>query len=272
MPLTLVHPLAVWPLRRTRLFSAFVAGSMAPDFRRLTIPMGDAPYHTWSAAVEYYLPSALLALFLYHRLIKLPMISLAARRYQPWLVRSSPNFPFTPFSRFAAIVLATFAGIATHLLWDAFTHPGAWGLIWLGLDNKYIQFATHYRLTVALFLWDLSTLIGIVIMSVILYRAFSRNAGPRAREPKVPPIKIMGAGKALLILMALVLAALPGFVMLARDPQYWLHDERRQLLAFFAVSGLDVVLLEIVTFSVLWQIRNRDWTQEAADAGTSADL
>jgi hypothetical protein len=256
MPLTLVHPLAVWPARRARLFSALVIGSMAPDFRRLTIPLGDVPEHTWSAAVLYYLPSALIALFVFHRLVKLPMISLAPRRYQRWLLQCSPSFPFAPLSRFLGIVVVTFVGIATHLIWDSFTHANGAGLRMLGIENKYVQFSAHYRLTMAPFLWDISTIVGLFVLAALLLRAFSRHSETGEREPQVSPMQVLYLGKLPLILIGLALAALPGILMLARDPQYWLHNERRQLVAFCAVSGLDVVLLEVVVFSALWQARN----------------
>jgi hypothetical protein len=35
------------------------------------------------------------------------------------------------------------------------------------------------------------------------------------------------------------------------------HDERRQFVGFAVISAMDIVLLEIFIFSILWQIRRR---------------
>src|SRR5437660_4091865 len=99
---------------------------MAPDFPRLFSPFGESLGHSWTAAFLYYLPSALIIFFLFHWLIKMPVISLAPRPIQPWLIKLSVESDVLPFRRWLAIAASAFVGIATHLCWDSFTHDDGW--------------------------------------------------------------------------------------------------------------------------------------------------
>ena len=259
MPFTLVHPLAVVPLRRLGIFSALIIGSMVPDFARLASPFGEPHGHTWTAALLYYLPIAIVTLCVFHRLIKLPMISLAPRRIQPWLLAQSPEFSFFPLSRLALIVASALAGIATHLFWDSFTHNGGWALGWLHLDATRIDFSAHRSIYVADILQDLSSIGGMLLVIYLLSRILSRHSIPAdARKAQLAVMPVLGLHKFALMAAGVFLAMVPACVMFARDPQYWLHNERRQFVGFTAISVMDVVFLEILVFSIMWHVRYRE--------------
>ncbi len=258
MPFTLVHPLAVIPLRRAGIFSALIIGSLVPDFSRLVAPFGESHNHTWTAALIYYLPISLVTLFLFHRLIKLPMISLAPRRIQPWLLAQASDFSFLPFKRFVLITIFAFVGIGTHLVWDSFTHNGGWPLRQLHLDATRV-YLPGYSLYVADLLQDISSVGGMLVIIFLLYRLLSRHAVPASeRKPQLPVMSVLGLRKFVLICAGIALAVIPACVMFARDPHYWMHDERRQFVAYTVISVLDTILLEILVFSALWQVRHRE--------------
>ncbi len=67
-------------------------------------------------------PAAFLALWLFHACVKRGLAALlpvrAQRRLQPYL----GSFSFGDGKRFALIAASIAVGIATHLLWDMFTH------------------------------------------------------------------------------------------------------------------------------------------------------
>ncbi len=100
---------------------------MAPDFHYF---MGLGPHgkvsHTFAGAFYYCLPVGLAALWLFHRVLKLPLISLAPEWHQARLARFAAPFRFGPARRFAMIVGSLLVGIFSHLLWDSFTHGGGW--------------------------------------------------------------------------------------------------------------------------------------------------
>ncbi|WP_367318277.1 DUF4184 family protein [Streptomyces sp. HUAS ZL42] len=132
MPFTLSHPAAVLPLMR-RPFSraALVAGAVAPDMPYFVVTTGlpvsaqswYEPFvnattsHTAPGAVTVTLPYALTLWGLFragHR----PLASLLPIRVPP----SPPRTAGMLIQRAGWIVLSALIGIATHLLWDAFTH------------------------------------------------------------------------------------------------------------------------------------------------------
>ena len=82
MPFTLSHVAAVLPFRRLNLvWSAFVVGSMAPDFPYI---VGSTDYrglgHEFPGVIEFTLPASILALWLFHVAIKRPACNVAAQQ------------------------------------------------------------------------------------------------------------------------------------------------------------------------------------------------
>lgn len=128
MPFTLAHAAAALPFRRLRLFipSAVVVGTLAPDFAyflQLT-PRGGYG-HTFAGAFLWSLPLALLVLWIFHGLVKKPLVQLFPDGIR---LRLRPNepFPFGGFSRFLLLAFSALIGIATHIIWDSFTHRNPW--------------------------------------------------------------------------------------------------------------------------------------------------
>src|SRR6185312_15677119 len=172
----------------------------------------------WTAAVLYYLPLAIITLFLFHGLIKLPMISLAPRRIQPWLLAQSADFNFLPASRFVFVVISAFAGIATHLVWDSFTHNGGWALQLLHLDDTRVYFSWRHSLYVADVIQDISSIGGMLLIIFLLYRMVSLHSVPEPeRKAQLAVMPILGLRKFVLIGVGMIIAAVPACVMFARD-------------------------------------------------------
>lgn len=128
MPFTVAHAAAVLPLRRLKLvWSAFVVGSMAPDFPYI---VGTTDYrslgHQFPGVIEFTLPASIFALWLYHAVLKRPAATLLPSGMQRRLRAELGDFKFGGATRFMAIVFSIVLGIATHLVWDMFTHPLNW--------------------------------------------------------------------------------------------------------------------------------------------------
>jgi hypothetical protein len=128
MPFTLSHAAAVIPFRRTPFItSALVMGCFAPDFLYLRYLSPHGSYgHTLRGIFVLDLPLALLALWLFHTLIKQPMLMFLTSGFRRRLKTSVNSFPFWPAKRLSVIILSILIGAATHLLWDAFTHRTSW--------------------------------------------------------------------------------------------------------------------------------------------------
>ena len=134
MPFTISHAAAAIPFRRTKLvLSALVIGCMAPDFEYfLHAGMYGRESHNVRGALEFALPATLILLVVFHALLKRPIVALLPRVIQERVVLQ--QFKFRPFSRFLLILASALIGIATHLLWDSFTHADGWAVrhfVWL---------------------------------------------------------------------------------------------------------------------------------------------
>ncbi|MGW5937428.1 DUF4184 family protein [Streptomyces celluloflavus] len=145
MPFTLSHAAAVLPaVRRTGaargplIASALVAGSFAPDvtyFADSLIPgamLFGAFTHSLPGVltVDVLITAALVGGWL---LLREPLVALLPRARQGRvhaLVRGRPWRPHRPGQLAASagwFCLSAVLGATTHVVWDAFTHPGLWG-------------------------------------------------------------------------------------------------------------------------------------------------
>jgi hypothetical protein len=129
MPFTLSHAAAALPFRRTRLvMSALVVGCFAPDAEYF-IPFSkqNTSYgHTLPGVFLYDVPLALVLLWLFHCYAKEPLAACLPDGARERLHLGPRSLSIRSFSRFVLIVCSILVGIATHILWDSFTHPGYW--------------------------------------------------------------------------------------------------------------------------------------------------
>ena len=249
MPFTLSHPAAALPFRKLNLvWSAFVVGSMAPDFPYI---VGSTEYralgHRLPGLIAYTLPASLAALWLFHNVIKRPVVGLFPVSVQERLHGLTGDFKFGGSSRFLAILGSIVLGVATHLVWDAFTHAYTWPwyhIHWLqgwtripGLGPMPRYFAMQYGSTIA----------GLLILGIwgwLWYRntPVIRTANPASR-PK---------SRFLLAVMMLVVAGVAGFVrarvMVGAPVTAGNFDH---YLLYFGLTALDLAFCEVLLYCVL---------------------
>ncbi len=128
MPFTVSHAAAVLPFRKLNLiWSAFIVGSMAPDFPYV---VGTTEYrdigHHFPGILTFTIPVAVVALWLFHNVIKQPILGMLPAPMQLRLRGQLHEFRFGGVSRFLAILGSIVLGIATHVIWDSFTHSYTW--------------------------------------------------------------------------------------------------------------------------------------------------
>ncbi len=128
MPFTLAHPAAALPLKRLNLvWSAFIVGSMAPDFPYV---VGSVRYrslgHNFPGVVLFTLPISFVVLWVFHLAIKRPVTELLPVGMQRRLGGQLGAFRFGGVTRMMAIAFSVTLGIGTHLVWDSFTHAYTW--------------------------------------------------------------------------------------------------------------------------------------------------
>ncbi|MFH8569762.1 DUF4184 family protein [Streptomyces sp. NPDC017993] len=145
MPFTLSHAAAVLPaLRRTGaargplIASALVAGSFAPDMTYFadTLVPGAMLFGAFTHSligvltVDVLITAGLVGGWL---LLREPLLALLPRPWQGRVYAFARGRPWHPrgYRELAALAgwfcVSAILGSVTHVVWDAFTHPGRWG-------------------------------------------------------------------------------------------------------------------------------------------------
>ncbi|RDV11086.1 DUF4184 family protein [Pontibacter diazotrophicus] len=133
MPFTFSHPAAVLPFRYLpkgwSSLTGLVIGSMAPDFEKFFNMQGGNSYsHTWGAIFWFCLPLGIVLSFLFHLVVRDPLIDnlpafmrkrLARFKELDWVVHFKKHY--------LLIIVSIVVGAVTHLIWDGFTHKNGPG-------------------------------------------------------------------------------------------------------------------------------------------------
>jgi hypothetical protein len=207
MPFTPAHAAAALPFRRTRLnTSALIAGTFAPDFEYfLRLSPSGGFGHTPLGAFVLSLPLALLVLWLFHTVVKVPLISLLPDAIQGRVTVDANRSRFANPATFTLIAGSALVGIMTHILWDSFTHPNTWPYRhWL-----FLRLAVHLPIGGSIpgyeILQHASTIIGTSILA-IWFVLWYRTTEPRI-QPAVSPIPHQ---QRLVIIAVMLIVALIG--------------------------------------------------------------
>jgi hypothetical protein len=254
MPLTISHVAAVLPVRRLPIvLSAFIVGTMAPDFEYFVrLAPQSRWFHHFPGVLIFTLPCALAVLWLYHKVVKNPAIALLPEVVQRRLPEGVENFSFGGIRRFVGIVLSVLGGIATHVIWDMFTHIGTpiyrrWDFMQASFPLPVVGDLVGYKI-----LQHASTLIGLFALCswfAIWFRRstpnskcdFARNSG----TPKVGPVFFM--------------LTISGAAALAHASFSIGVPYNRGTLASFVgvgfVTAASTLWLEILIYSLYWRSR-----------------
>lgn len=248
MPFTVSHAAAVLPFRKLNLvWSAFIIGSMAPDFPYV---VGNAAHrgfgHRFPGLLEFTIPASLVALWLFHNIIKRPVTGLLPSGMQQRLRDQMRPFPFGGLHRFAAILTSIVLGIATHLIWDSFTHDNTWALDhvrWLR-GWIYVPFVGYMPIHSALQYG--SSIVGLLALAIWVWLWYLKT--PLAESPGKPDPKsrfplavamFLLAG-AVGLIRALLVVGMPAF-----------RSNAHSFLLIFSVTSLALAFWQLLLYCVL---------------------
>lgn len=256
MPFTLAHTAAALPFRRLRLVpSAVVVGTVAPDceyFLRFAARGGYG--HTIPGAFLISLPLALVVLWMFHAIVKEPAVRLFPEAIRLRLTSQTGRFRFGGIERFLLIVVSALVGIATHLLWDSFTHDHTWPVRhWLLLRHTvYVPVLGGipcYRL-----LQHASTIVGTLLLCVWFvgwYRAAEPH--PDREQPAMPSLRKW------LIASSIAGIAIAGGILrgIAVTGDLGLDPTREEQLGEGVITAIALAWWLLVAYAIVASIRRR---------------
>jgi hypothetical protein len=189
MPFTISHAAAVLPfahfLRRWRLLSAAIIGSMIPDIDVL-LPGELLRYQTHSlqALVTFCLPFGLLWYWLFQLHIKPATYELLPDRlYVYWRGDARPA-RLTELRQWLFAAVGVLLGGVTHLVWDSFTHENARGVRLLGLFDGLDLTVAGHSLTWYRVLQHVSSVVGLLFVLWFIWRDVHRADVPAVMPPR----------------------------------------------------------------------------------------
>ncbi len=146
MPFTPSHAVVALPFVRTPIVPAAVAvGAMTPDLPLFVRggPLSYAMTHDWARLPVTIVVA--LGLLLVWRCVLRPAVRelsprwLASRLPGEWDAAAPAGLRDTlrPGLGLLWLVAALAIGVASHILWDSFTHEGRWGMVALDLEQQW---------------------------------------------------------------------------------------------------------------------------------------
>ena len=172
--------------------SALIIGTFAPDFEYfLRLAPSGGFGHSIFGVFILTLPLALLILWLFHAFVKTAATRLLPNPIQRRLTAHLQPFPWRGTTRFLAIIGSLLLGIATHIVWDSFTHPTSWlyrhwSFLHQTVDLPLIGRTPYYKA-----FQHGSTLLGILVL-LLWFAAWYRNSKSSAYVSELPPPAVPG--------------------------------------------------------------------------------
>jgi uncharacterized protein DUF4184 len=254
MPFTLSHAAAALPFRRSRLImSAVVIGSFAPDFEYFIPFQHHSNFgHTLPGAFFLDLPLSLLVLWFFHRYAKEPLAACLPASARARLELGPRILSINSPSRLALLVFSIFVGIATHIFWDSFTHPGYWISDHLPFLSLYVSLPLFGPRPWYGILQYFSSAFGIVVLFVWGMHWY-RHAPLVSPKPNRNAIKSDRIALACSFLIAMF-AALIRAVAIVRPNG--VHGSQR-FITIVAITAIAVFCFQIVIYGIV-RDRTRD--------------
>ena len=249
MPFTLSHAASALPFRKLKpVWPALVIGTFAPDLQYfIWISDEDRSGHHFPGIVLLAIPLALLLLWLFERCVKGPAIELLPDNLQRRLQDKIQPLSFWGRRRFASIVIWIAVGIATHVLWDSFTHFSSWiGERWSFL-HQTVQLPFHHHPMVYKILQHGSTVFGILILATWIAAWYRRTSPvPRASLRQLSTFR-----KLTIVSSMAVIASLAGYPLAIHR----LADHEPPINhLFFVVTVFEAISLLFCTELLLYSL------------------
>lgn len=173
MPFTLAHPAIILPLVKSKRISAtaLVIGTMIPDFKfYLQLKENTLSEDQGLTMIWFDLILVFILSLLFHLLLKKPLIE-----HLPilWSQKTQENFNFNWkdyfFQNKFIVLVSASLGIASHIVWDAFTHHNGFFVEWFPFLSSTI-FILEHGVKLFFILQIIFSVLGLGIVANYIYQ------------------------------------------------------------------------------------------------------
>jgi len=263
MPFTLSHAAAALPFRKFKpVWPALVIGTFGPDLQYfVSISDEDRSGHHFPQALLFTLPFAFVALWVFEWCVKAPVIELLPGGLQRRLQDKVEPLSFKGWGRFATIGLWVAIGIATHVLWDQFTHGRTWMTAHLPLLRHAVPVPFHAPVFVTKILQQGSTISGLLVLAAWFASWYRRTIPvPETSLRLLPAFR-----KVAIVFTMTVIAAITGYPLaVARLADHPLPINQTFFVATVFEAMTLVFFVEILIYSLARTLGGRSRRVPAA--------
>lgn len=245
MPFTISHSIVAFPIKRLlrRLpLDGLMIGATGPDLEYLyNLRVHGKYWHTLEGLLIGAVPVCLVLVFLWRKAVYQAMLALLPRLREQNLAPSRLRAPI------GYTILAVIIGGLTHITWDAFTHYDGWGV---ELIPQILLRRTPFQPSYG-WLQDMSSLLGIVVLSIKLRKAFRQY---------LSPLEAIERKRIILIISVVSVLSLVGGVLNAMQ---WHEHFWGVVLGQFAIGAMcaGVLVVAVISAAILsirwWSYRQQ---------------
>lgn len=250
MPTPIAHPAASIPFTRAGMvFSALVFGSISPDFGYF-VPLPTAYYmYSVPGMLLFDVPVGFVLLWLFHVVLKWPLLSALPESLQRRLIKPAEGFSFGPPKRFGLILLSLLVGTITHVIWDSFTHEYGWMVEQFSFLSTSVGGSPLYTI-----LQNLSSLVGICLLAYWLIRWLPTAPQSDAILPRRFSNRVQAV---LFALGAISLAAIEGAIIYMRFVTGSRFEHGHFLMRSTTFSAALLISFFVGAYCLAWMIAFR---------------
>lgn len=255
MPLTFAHPAVVIPIKKFGLpLSALIIGSVVPDFEFfLRISSTRTIAHTFPGVFIFCLPLGLILYFIFHSIIKKPLLSLLPSAHQSRILNNSKPLRTFPLYHFFKITSALLLGIFSHLLLDSITHENSFLTAHLPFLSYSFLIAPFGSFNLCFLLQHFFSFAGTTIM-ILWYLNWYKNFPVKKNTFYVIKRRSKTIILILIIFFTITTAATAGplIAFFKYDPSQ--TGFYQQLISHSAIATVTGFLSALVVYSLSWHI------------------
>lgn len=180
MPFTFAHPSAVLPFiikkNKDFDFTALIVGSMSPDFEYFIHLRPYQVYgHTILGQLYYNLPLVFTVSIVWHYILKEKIIENLPSPFNKYYINLVMNgWKLTSIKSLVIFIYSAFIGMATHIIWDSFTHSSGYFVTKINFLSQSIYFL-KFNIPIYKILQHGSTIIGLSIFILYLLKIQQKN-------------------------------------------------------------------------------------------------